>query len=165
MVEEKQSLVKRAESLAQFDPKLSRSLIIRALKSIDKIGTKRVLLVDDEPAFLKFYPRILKRIGSFITFTAKDGLEGLKSVRQEKGDFDLVITNIRMPKINGYEMIRIIKKEYPDIPILIITGFYTGEGEKVLQELESEGLICGWFPKPFTVDELLNFITTTLISK
>jgi DNA-binding NtrC family response regulator len=82
----------------------------------------KLLLIDnDEPvlANLCYFLRDKK----YDVTIASDGLEGLKLFENDQQGFDLVITDIVMPKISGIGFISILKKKYPDTPVIAITGW------------------------------------------
>lgn len=83
-----------------------------------------ILIVDDEKGIRDGLRLFLKREGH-LTFTAADGQEALKIL--EKNDIDLVISDLKMPHISGEELLTFIKKEYPSIKVIILTGHGTVE--------------------------------------
>lgn len=83
-----------------------------------------ILIVDDEKGIRDGLHLFLKREGH-LTFTAADGQEALKIL--EKNDIDLVISDLKMPRINGDELMAFIKKEYSGIQVIILTGHGTVE--------------------------------------
>ena len=84
----------------------------------------RLLIIDDEKNIREGLAAALQMDG-YETVTAADGLEGLQ--RFEKGDIDLVITDLRMPGINGDELQQKINTEYPGLPVIVLTGHGTVE--------------------------------------
>jgi PAS domain S-box-containing protein len=87
---------------------------------------RRVLVVDDEEAIRVVTARTLERHG-FTVETAADGVEGLEKFRREPGTFAAVLTDLMMPRMNGYQLAAEIRKTDPGIPILASSGM-TGEG-------------------------------------
>ncbi len=83
-----------------------------------KIPTK-VLLVDDEKDFIEMLSLRLKEVGERIT-VAYSGQEGLDTL--EKADIDVVILDIKMPGMDGIETLREIKKKYPLVEVIMLTG-------------------------------------------
>ena len=83
----------------------------------------KVLLIDDENVILEGLTKIInwKALNCKIVGTAEDGKEGLKKIEDLKPD--IVLTDIRMPKISGLEMISLMKDLQPDCQIIILTGF------------------------------------------
>ena len=119
---------------------------------------KLLLIDDDEPvlANLCYFLRDKK----YGVTTASDGLEGLKLFENDQQGFDLVITDIVMPKISGIGLISILKKKYPDTPVIVITGW--GEFPEALA-LESQADKV--FSKPFELSELDKAINELISSK
>src|SRR6056297_3408233 len=109
--------------------------------------SKRILIVDDEEIVIRSCRRILAG-SDFEIDEAHDGLEGLEQV--SKQDYDMLILDIKMPKMNGIELLRRVKESKPDLDVIMITG---------LQEIDTavEAMKLGAFdylPKPFDPDEL-----------
>ena len=119
---------------------------------------KLLLIDDDEPVLdnLCYFLRDKK----YDVTTASDGLEGLKLFENDQQGFDLVITDIVMPKISGIGLISILKKKYPDTPFIVITGW--GEFPEALA-LESQADKV--FSKPFELSELDKTINELIFSK
>ena len=86
--------------------------------------TGNILIVDDEKGIRDGLRLFLKREGHS-TFTAEDGKEALEIL--EKNDIDLVISDLRMPHINGDELLAFIKKDYSGVQVIILTGHGTVE--------------------------------------
>lgn len=111
-----------------------------------KIPTK-VLLVDDEKDFIEMLSLRLKEVGEKIT-VAYSGQEGLDSLG--KADIDVVILDIKMPGMDGIETLREIKKKYPLVEVIMLTGH--GSTETAV-----EGMKLGAFDylmKPADFDDL-----------
>jgi two-component system cell cycle sensor histidine kinase/response regulator CckA len=85
-------------------------------------GNERVLLVDDEPFVIDVIREMLSLQGYHVT-TAGGGLEALAIIRDAPRDFDLVVTDMTMPKLTGERLSLGIKKIRPDIPIILCTGY------------------------------------------
>jgi len=84
--------------------------------------TQRILIVDDEARVLLILHDTLQRLGnSFEVVTAQSGSEALKKARKEA--FDLVITDLRMPGMDGVELTRALKAIHPDIRVVWITAY------------------------------------------
>ena len=62
-------------------------------------------------------------IRSYYVLTAANGLDGLKHIEENEAEIDLVITDLVMPDISGVGVISIVKKKYPSIPVIAITGW------------------------------------------
>ncbi len=103
----------------------------------------KILVVDDEPVVIKSCKRILEAEGYSID-GASGGREAIISMEQKAYDF--VITDLKMPEVDGITLIRWIRKSRADTGVLIITGFPSQETIKEALELG----IIDYVPKPFT---------------
>lgn len=81
--------------------------------------TKRILLVDDEPSIRVLLSAVLKQAG-YVVDVAEDGYAGLRSIQQDKPD--IVITDLRMPNMNGFELLSVVRQRYPELPTIAISG-------------------------------------------
>ncbi len=82
----------------------------------------RVLVCDDEDAMRAFVARAIQLDGH-TTVEAVDGAHALEIIEAEGGAFDLVISDIRMPAMDGIALALTLARDYPAIKILLITGF------------------------------------------
>ena len=114
---------------------------------------KNILYVDDDENTRCLVKDILTEGGYGIS-TAEDGSDGLDKLQVTKVPYDLIITGIAMPGMQGDEMISIIRKTDTDIPILVISG---GRYERGC-ELVKEGMVSACFPKPFECIDVLNMV-------
>ncbi len=110
-------------------------------------GGGRVLLVEDEDMVRAVAERALTRQGYTVT-TASDGDEGLQLV-EAGGEFDLVVSDVVMPAMDGPAMAREIRKRTPDLPILFMSGYAE---EQLRNELDMEGM--HFIAKPFSVQQI-----------
>lgn len=85
-------------------------------------GQERVLLVEDDPAVRTTATRALAAYGYQVTPTA-DGEHALTLLREMGGHVDVIVSDVIMPRMNGPELARRVRHEYPHIPVLFITGF------------------------------------------
>ena len=79
-----------------------------------------ILVVDDELMMRKLLTKILSREG-YNVLTAQDGAEALDIIRKET--VNIVISDMKMPKMNGFELLRLVKKDYPAIGMIIMTAY------------------------------------------
>ena len=110
--------------------------------------TGRILFIDDDKAGREVALFNLRHAGYEIT-PAENGQEGLSFFSPEK--FDLVITDVKMPGISGIEVLRRIKKQAPEIPVLVITAF--GNVETAVEAMKNGAY--DFIGKPFQRDQLL----------
>lgn len=118
-----------------------------------------LLYVDDEPINLKLFA--INFMNKYNVLTAGSGYEGLTILRSNSNT-DAVISDMKMPGMNGLEFIRLAKKDYPFISFFILTGFdITDE----IAEALHAGLICKYFRKPFNVNEIDTSVLEALSSR
>ncbi|TET95640.1 MAG: response regulator [Candidatus Zixiibacteriota bacterium] len=79
-----------------------------------------ILIVDDEEMMRTLLNRILSREGYKIR-SAEDGVVALEVLKAEK--FDIIISDMKMPRMDGFELLKIVKKEYPKIGVIIMTAY------------------------------------------
>lgn len=108
----------------------------------------RLLIIDDSKVILGTYNKFFTK-KEYNVFTASNGLDGLKVIETDEQGIDLVITDIVMPDISGAGVISILKKKFPEIPVIAITGWGT-HPETLASEADAD-LILG---KPIDLIEL-----------
>ncbi len=126
----------------------------------DSIGPKlqaSILLVDDEKEVVSFEAKMLEHEGYRVTsFTS--GTAALKQFRKDPTDFDIVLTDYRMPQMNGIQLSDALLKIRPDIPIVLMTGYSDGASP----ELMHNGGIRLLLLKPIDIKELSDAIQKVL---
>ena len=118
---------------------------------------RTVLVVDDEESVRLVARSTLERWG-FRVILADDGVEGLEKFRKHQDEIDLVLLDLTMPKLNGYEAFEELRKTAPEACVLLMSGF---EESTETQRLVGRGH-AGFIQKPFTVQALLANISTVL---
>jgi len=111
------------------------------------VPNPRILVVDDEMIVCESCQRILEEEGYEVE-TALSGKEAFKKMKENP--FDIVITDLKMPEIDGMEVLRKFRKEYPDAIVIMITGF--GTVQTAVEALKMGAF--DYIPKPFTPDEV-----------
>lgn len=119
---------------------------------------KKILVIDDEDAVRSFLTTVLEREGFFV-ITAGDGREGMKKIGSEP--VDLVITDLIMPEKEGMEIIMEVKKIYPHIPVIAISGGGRNSPESYLNTAKLLGAKA-ILEKPFHKEKLLSTIQAVL---
>ncbi|HYA92575.1 MAG TPA: response regulator [Thermodesulfobacteriota bacterium] len=111
----------------------------------------KILVVDDDAIVIKSCRRILEAEGFEVTTvpSADEALEKIKAY-----DFDLVVMDVKMPKHDGIFLMREFKKNWPDIPIIVMSGYPTPE---TIADVLRLGAIQ-FIPKPFKPDEFMRSI-------
>jgi len=118
-------------------------------------GGGRVLLVEDEDMVRAVAERALTRQG-YTVVTAADGDEGLEAVR-ENPDFDLVVSDVVMPSMDGPAMAREIRQLIPTMPVLFMSGYAE---EQLRREIDIEGM--HFIAKPFSVAQIADKVGQVL---
>jgi len=123
-----------------------------------KMSIKTILLVEDSATTRALIRAVIDEMGDFNTVEASSGFEALKLLPTQ--EFDLVITDINMPDINGLELINFLKnnQRYNHIPLIIVTTERSEEDRK-------RGMALGaiaYITKPFKADELQEVIKRAL---
>jgi len=130
--------------------------ITSELLNEQKYGHETILIVDDEPGMRKVASKILSRYG-YQTIIADNGKAALDILANTK-NIDLVLSDIIMPGINGYQLAKRIMRDYPDIQIQLASGYSDDKGkDEGLKDLENNIL-----HKPYSTHELLNCVRTIL---
>ena len=118
---------------------------------------KNVLIVDDDQEMLLSLKNGLKKYGdSFSVLIAKDGLDALQQLK--KNIVSLVVTDLKMPRMDGFALLEHIMEHYPDIPVIIITGYSTPD----MEQLALDGGAVGYIAKPFMLENLARSIMASL---
>jgi signal transduction histidine kinase/CheY-like chemotaxis protein len=111
--------------------------------------SRRVFLVDDNEYSLLAIQQQLEQLGHQVR-TATSSLEALEYIEQDPSACDCMITDWKMPKMNGVELVQEVRKKSPDLPVLIVTGHAE---ERILDDIDQLGKIR-LLMKPFESDEL-----------
>jgi len=114
---------------------------------------KKILIVDDEETLtFSLYQAFIKAPYDCEVVTASSGEEALEKFDAQT--FDLLITDIAMPGIDGLELLSIIKSRSPDTKVIIITAYGTDEREERAYKIGADKYI----EKPFDISELRNLV-------
>jgi CheY-like chemotaxis protein len=115
-----------------------------------QLAGKRILIADDEPNIRQTIAEILGKFGC-VCQTGKDGYEA--STLIEQNEFDLVISDIKMPYRNGYEIFAAVQRSRDNLPVILMTGFGYDPNHSIVRASQ-EGL-SGVIFKPFKIDQLI----------
>ncbi len=148
----------RAEAL-EIGLKLDYSEEAPTLKRVEVSEPKaRILAVDDEAIVLESFRKILVLAG-FNVDTVESGKEALGLIR--KSDYDFVFTDLKMPEMDGLDVVKAVKHVRPDIDVIMITGYATIDSAVDAMKFGA----MDYVQKPFTADELVEFATKSLIRR
>jgi len=127
-------------------------------KRVDPLlAGKRVLIADDESNIRQTIGDILAKRGCQCT-VCQDGYEAINLIEQD--EFDLIISDIKMPHRNGYEIYAAAHRQQPGLPVILMTGFGYDPNHSIVRASQ-EGLSSVLF-KPFQVEQLLDLIHKVL---
>jgi len=128
-------------------------------RRIEPGGPIRVLVVDDEEPVRTFVQRIVEH-GHYETMTAADGPEAI-DVAASHGPFDLLLTDLLMPEMNGAELARHLRRTQPSLRVLYLTGFSERLFKDKLTLLDGEAFL----DKPCTAKSLLQAVSLLVFGR
>ena len=117
-----------------------------------------ILVVDDEDVVRRVHQRVLERSG-YEVWLASDGVEALRQQRQNPGRIRAVILDMTMPRMSGVECLRALRETDPGLPIVLSSGYETGEAVVLLEEKDQPS---GFLQKPFRPRDLLGVLQEVL---
>jgi two-component system response regulator GlrR len=115
----------------------------------------QILIVDDDASMQRMLRHRLEREGYRVA-TASDGEEGISAIRQEA--FSLVITDMRMPRLQGDELVKAVSSFNPEIPVIVMTAY--GEVQEAVR-LMADG-VYHYVTKPFDVEDLVHRVNKAI---
>jgi len=115
----------------------------------------RILVVDDSPDTLEILKRNLESLG-YLVFTARGAVEAIKII--ESSTVDLVITDLKMPEVDGLSLVRHIQENYKNMGVMMITGYPSIEGAVEAVKFGAEEYLS----KPFTDEELFSAVSRVI---
>jgi two-component system nitrogen regulation response regulator NtrX len=120
----------------------------------------KILIIEDEAPIRRVLNKILSEENdTYLVQEAEDGLQGIELVKNE--DFDLILCDIKMPKMDGVEVLEAIKKIKPEIPMVMISGH--GDIETAIQTMRLGAF--DYISKPPDLNRLLNTVRNALDKK
>jgi CheY-like chemotaxis protein len=118
---------------------------------------KHILFVDDDRILRRLVQKKMEAYANdFLTVLATDGMDAVEKLKNDT--ISLVVTDLHMPKMDGFSLLAYLTEHYPDIPAIILTAFATPDSKRAV--LESGA--TGFMEKPFGVEELVRKIKTAL---
>jgi CheY-like chemotaxis protein len=112
--------------------------------------TSYILVVDDDNTLLKFFKIHLNKFFSKV-IVVKNAKEAIQALAEK--EIDLVLSDIRMPRVDGIQLMRKVRRHDPSIPFLLISGALLSD-----DQTKKSDQADGYLRKPFSVDELHSFI-------
>lgn len=126
------------------------------VQKIDGTG-RRILVIDDDLAIRVLLQAVLRRM-KFEVELAEDGAAGLEKLQTDKR-YDLVLLDLMMPRLNGYEFIEQIAARYPDVRPHIVV--FTAAGKRGVDKIPPD-TVCNAILKPFDLDTFIEIIAECL---
>ncbi len=122
---------------------------------MEKSETK-ILIVDDNVEMLNFFKKALEREG-YSTILAEDGKKALEILEIHNG-VDLILSDVKMPNKSGLDVLKEVREKYPNVKIILITGY--AQVEEYLQAMEQGAY--EYLTKPIRVNDLVNCVNRAL---
>ena len=117
---------------------------------------KKILVVDDEDALRTVLSIGLTSQGYNVVSTVSDGDEAISELQKET--FDLVVLDIKMPRVNGFEVLKFVKEKHPETKVVMLAGFADFGNVIDVKKLGAEDFVA----KPFDLANLLTKIERVL---
>ncbi|HUV32942.1 MAG TPA: response regulator, partial [Devosiaceae bacterium] len=131
-----------------------------AAKVRDLTGDERILIVEDEESVRAFSARALQSAG-YTVHEASTGTEALEVLRRIDGQIDLLISDVVMPEMDGPELLRHVRRDYPTVKVIFVSGYAEESARKGLEEDQS----VEFLPKPFTLKQLAAKVKSVLLDE
>jgi len=127
------------------------------IKTRDLSGSESILIVEDDPTVCQFASEALMSLG-YRVLKADNGGTALELIKSEEHQFDLIVTDLIMPGINGKELVEKVKKIIPDVKVLYVSGY---SGNHIVHNgLLEKGV--NFIPKPYTLKTLAGKVREVL---
>jgi len=115
----------------------------------------QILIVDDNPNMSSLLSEMLE-VFEYESVRAGDGMEAIEKVNES--NFRLVITDMRMPKMSGLDLLQKIKEKHPNLPVVVISGYALDEeGNNLLSSMAD-----GFLNKPFKMSDIEDLLNTVI---
>ncbi len=117
---------------------------------------EKILIIDDDPLVREILSTILSDISNYRVDTAVDGIEGIKMIKAHP--YDLVLTDLSMPRMNGFDVLRELKTFNPFLPVVVITAFSSIDTAISAMKEGARDFIT----KPFSIDKVKSTVNRIL---
>jgi DNA-binding NtrC family response regulator len=125
--------------------------------TVKDIRNNSVLVIDDDAGMLRALTKALNGEG-LVVAGASDSARAIEYLMSGNWRFDVIITDLRMPGLDGIEVLDLVKSSRPNIPVIIITAYGTREAQAAAAELGA----AAYLEKPVATEELLSAIRRAL---
>jgi CheY-like chemotaxis protein len=133
------------------------SITAEIVRQYESVGRKKILIADDEEIIRSSLDAILRKGGGYETDFAVDGEEAVNKAKANL--YGLILLDIEMPRLNGYEALQRIRAASPDLPIIFVTS--KGTPQQTLESL-SQFNLNGYIEKPFTSEKVLDAVARAI---
>jgi DNA-binding NtrC family response regulator len=120
----------------------------------------KILVVEDDEAVRTLAARALQRAG-YIVDLAADGAVGLEAIHAARGRYDLVISDVRMPSMNGIDMTRKAVAAYPGLRVMLMTGYCDQRDT----DAELRDIVCDVMQKPFSLADIRERVASLMATE
>jgi two-component system cell cycle response regulator CpdR len=120
----------------------------------------RILIAEDNADLRAFIVRALRDDGHDIT-EAADGAAALEHLKQNNGAFDLLLSDVKMPVMDGIALALATARDYPDVTIVLMTGY----AEQRERAYGLDALVRDVITKPFSLDQIKDAVRGALVSR
>lgn len=122
-------------------------------------SSRHVIVVDDEPMIGGLVGMLLERVG-LVPIAVSNGLEALREMRQ-RNDVSLVITDLQMPELDGLELCRRLREDFPAVPVVAMSGSAGAARNHDLEAAGRAGAKC-LLGKPFELEEFYRALAVAM---
>jgi CheY-like chemotaxis protein len=166
VVERLQSILRNARDIKQLIQKVGQKMApTQAHPQVEQSGSRallrgrRILVVDADESVRSAAHNLLERYGCIVE-TAHDGGEAIYMVRNIslEGNYDVIIVDIRLPDMNGYELLLKLQEIMDPVPLVLMTGFGYDPGHSIVKARQAKLPLYGELCKPFRLDQLLDTV-------
>jgi two-component system cell cycle response regulator CpdR len=120
----------------------------------------KILIAEDDEVVREMVVRALTEDGHELT-AATDGAEALEALNRQSGKFDLLLSDVKMPVMDGIALALAAGRDHPDVPIMLMTG-YADQRERAHG---LDALVHDVIAKPFTVDQIKSAVREALVHR
>ena len=120
----------------------------------------KILIAEDDTAIRDLVVRALNEDGHELT-AASDGAAALDALNRNNGDFDLLLTDVKMPVMDGIALALTAGRDHPDMAIMLMTGF----SDQRERAHGLDALVHDVIAKPFSVDQIKGAVRETLVQR
>jgi len=121
--------------------------------SIQDVVIPNILVIDDEQSICNFFEDLFSEFGITID-TVTNGSDGLKRILTQR--YALIFLDVKLGDVNGIDLLKVIKKNAPEIPVIMISAYFT---EEIIYEITSLGAE-GYLEKPLSILDIIRLTLT-----